>query len=97
MQTRRTAILYCIKLAGSELQTHASFQLQFNRIKETGLPIKSWNLPQPTPLKRTRFWHVHTYGSNSGVLLILSIKLSLLVFNIFCRPSGSGDTEELAV
>jgi len=55
MPTRRTATLYCIKLAGNELQTHASLQLQFGRIKETGLPIKSWNLPQPTPLTKTRF------------------------------------------
>jgi hypothetical protein len=68
--------LYCIKLAGSELHTHTSLQLQFNRIKETDIPIKSRNLPQ---------------------FLILIIKLSLLVFNIFCRLSGSGDTEKLAV
>jgi len=53
--------LYCIKLAGSELQTHASFQLQFNRIKETGLPTESWNLPHPTPLKRTRFWRAYVW------------------------------------
>ena len=37
------------------------------------------------------------YGKNSEVLLILIIRLSLLVFNIFCWLSGSGDNEELAV